>query len=677
MTKQPPVSLRSILLVCLIGIGTSAGSAHAADTADWVARYGLTPSEYQSTFTDLANQGYRLKGVSGYTRGGQERYAVLWVKASGPAWEARHGLSAADYQTAFDDFRKQGFRLVYVSGHAVDNQPRYATIWEKISDSGGPEWEARHGLTAAQYQKTSDDLVKAGYRLLHLNGYSVNGQDLYAAIWEKSSGPAWVARHGLSAADYQKAFDDLTGQGYRLKAISGYQTGTQDRYAALWEKASGPPLAARHGIQGNFYQGVFDNFHYQGYSPTYISGFASGTADKLNGIWENTNWTSADLSLIRSKAEAYRSKHKIPGLSIALTKDGRLIYAAGFGQADQATGEEVSPSHLFRIGSISKPITAVTIMKLIEEGKLSLDQKVFGPDSLLGAKYATPPNNRKIESITVRQLLAHTSGLATNDSGDPMMEKPNFTHDQLINWALATKVLQSNPGSVSAYSNLGYFILGRIVEQVTGQSYETYVRDNILSPAGITRMQIGGNSLAESKPGEVVYYPARSYNQNVRRFESHGGWIATPIDLIRFIVRVDGHPTKPDILSADTYTAMTTRSGIKDRNGNDPNFALGWRIAASGAQWHTGTLNGTLALLVSIPSGYGYAALVNRFPGGDEGGVELSDVLDQILSGISAWPEHDLLQISQELKTQSWGHRSFCVQDPNGITLYLFQPIRE
>jgi ligand-binding SRPBCC domain-containing protein len=234
MIKQPPVSLLSVLLVCLVEIGTAAGNAHAADTTGWIARHGLTPSEYQSTFTDLANQGYRFKVVSGYTRGGQERYAGLWVKTPGPAWEARHGLSAADYQTAFDDFRNQGFCLVYVyvSGHAVDNQPRYAAIWEKDS---GPEWEARHDFTAAQYQKTSDDLVKAGYRLRHLNGYSVNGQDLYAAIWDKSSGPAWVARHGLSAADYQKAFDDLAGQGYRLKEISGYQIGTQDRYAELWE----------------------------------------------------------------------------------------------------------------------------------------------------------------------------------------------------------------------------------------------------------------------------------------------------------------------------------------------------------------------------------------------------------------------------------------------------------
>ncbi|HWM89509.1 MAG TPA: serine hydrolase [Thermoanaerobaculia bacterium] len=610
-----------------------------AQAMDWVERHGLTPSEYQSTFTDLAGKGYRPKVVSGYTSGGQERYAVLWVKTSGPDWAARQGLSSADYQTASDDFRKQGFRLVYVSGHAIDNQPRYAAIWEKTSS---PEWEARHGLTAAQYQKAFDDLGKAGYRLRHINGYSVNGQDFYAAIWDKSPGPAWEARYGLSAADYQKVSNDLAGKGYRLKVISGYQAGAQDRYAALWEKTGTPLPAARHGIPGNFYQGVADNFYYQGYHPAYINVFASGNAERFNGIWENTNWKSSDLNLIRARAEAYRSKLRIPGLSIALTKDGRLVYAAGFGQADKSNGEEVSPVHLFRIASVSKPITSVTIMKLAEQGKLSLDQKVFGPDSLLGAKYATPANNRKIESITVRQLLEHTSGF-TNAFGDPMLKQLGFTHDQLINWALAKKVPQNNAGSVYEYSNFGYCVLGRIVEKVTGQPYETYVRNEVLSQAGITRMQIGGNSLAEHKPGEVVYYPAKAYNLNVRRFDSNGGWIASPIDLMRFMVRADGLPTEPDIISADSYTTMTTKPGISDKNGNEINYASGWVISSRGVQWHNGSMRGTVALMARTPEGYGYAALANAHPGDDDPvGLELRQTLEQIIADISAWPAHDL-----------------------------------
>ena len=101
----------------------------------------------------------------------------------------------------------------------ANGQDRYAAIWEK---SGGGAWQARHGLTSAQYQATFDKLVGEGYRLVHVSGYRVNGQDRYAAIWEKSSSPAWQARHGLTSAQYQATFDKLVSEGYRLVDVSAY-----------------------------------------------------------------------------------------------------------------------------------------------------------------------------------------------------------------------------------------------------------------------------------------------------------------------------------------------------------------------------------------------------------------------------------------------------------------------
>jgi hypothetical protein len=91
-------------------------------------------------------------------------------------------------------------------------------------------------LTSAQYQQVFDELVGQGYRLVHVSGYGVGNQDRYAAIWEQRSGPAWQARHGLTSAQYQQVFDELVGQGYRLTRVSGYGVGNQDRYAALWEQ---------------------------------------------------------------------------------------------------------------------------------------------------------------------------------------------------------------------------------------------------------------------------------------------------------------------------------------------------------------------------------------------------------------------------------------------------------
>ncbi len=148
------------------------------------------------------------------------RYAAIWEKTPGPAFVARHGMTADGYQQEFDKWTGQGYCLTLVSGYSVGNQARYAAIWEQKSC---PSFVARHGLTSAAYQKEFDTLVgQQGYRLKLVSGYQVAGQDFYAAIWEKTSGPAFVARHGMTPDGYQQEFDKWVKQGFRLTLVSGY-----------------------------------------------------------------------------------------------------------------------------------------------------------------------------------------------------------------------------------------------------------------------------------------------------------------------------------------------------------------------------------------------------------------------------------------------------------------------
>lgn len=146
-------------------------------------------------------------------------YAAIWEKSHGPEWQARHDLTAEQYQRTFNELVAQGYRLIHINGYTVHGQDYYAAIWEKRD---GPEWQAWHGLTPAQYQQTFDRLVAQGYRLVRVSGYGSSGQDRYAAIWEKSHGLEWQARHGLTAEQYQQTFNELVAQGYRLVWVSGY-----------------------------------------------------------------------------------------------------------------------------------------------------------------------------------------------------------------------------------------------------------------------------------------------------------------------------------------------------------------------------------------------------------------------------------------------------------------------
>lgn len=591
----------------LLAFGLALLASPAALAAEWAARHGLTGAQYQQAFDDYNKKGFRLASVSGYDSGGSARYAALWRKQSGGAWAARHGLTPQQYQAAFDDLGKQGYRLIFVNGYAVGDKPYYAAIWEK---KAGPAWEARHGLTTEQYQAAVTDLSGKGFALSHVSAFSIGGSPRFAAIFEKG-GPAWVARHGLSPADYQKAFDDFARQGYRLKVVSGYRQGSGDRYAALWTKAGGPQWSARHGIPGAHYQHVFDNYRYQSWEPRYIEAFNSAGGVRFNGVWENTTFKAQDLALIENKVRAYMKANNLPGMSIAISKDKRLVYAAGFGSADTGTHEPVGPAHRFRIASVSKPVTVVAVRRVIQDTSLTENSRVFGANSVLGGQYATPSDNTQIEDITVDHLIRHRAGFLRVDTqgngSDPMFAYTGTTHKGLIEWALKNYPIGytpgSNPGlpSEQTYSNFGYCLLGRVIEARTGKGYEAYVRDTILKPAGATGMVIGGDKEADRKPNEVKYYGTGAYSSvKPQRFDSHGGWIATPTDLLRFM----RHET-----------------------------------VLSNAYAHFGAMSGTHAVYRRRGDGLGYAATTNA----SNGQVENMDtMMKEIVEGVSSWPSINL-----------------------------------
>src|SRR5262249_38438127 len=173
---------------------------------------------------------------------------------------------------------------------------------------------------------------------------------------------------------------------------------------------------------------------------------------------------------------------------------------------------------------------------------LPLADTVFGANGILGTTYGSQPYGAHIAEITVDQLLHHTAGGWSNSSSDPMFLYPNMTAAQLISWTLDNRPLDNVPGAAYAYSNFGYCVLGRVIEKVTGQLYEDAAKTLVLTPIGVTDMTIAGNTLADRLPAEVKYYGQSGedpYSFNIRRMDSHGGWLATARDLANFLVHVD------------------------------------------------------------------------------------------------------------------------------------------
>ena len=337
-------------------------------------------------------------------------------------------------------------------------------------------------------------------------------------------------------------------------------------------------------------------------------------------------------------AEEYRRRFAAPGLSVAIALDGRLRYQQAFGFTRRDSHEPLTPSNLFRIASVSKPITSSAIFSLIEAGRLRSDHTVFGERGILGTKYGKQPYGPGIEQITIDHLLTHTSG-GWDPWHDPMFKHTEMSQEQLISWAVDNLPLKNPPGKVFAYSNFGYCLLGRVIEKITGMSYADYVQKRILGPSGVTDMRIGGNTLADRAPGEVTYFGQtliegedhndNPYALNVTRMDSHGGWIATPGDLVRFASHVDGFAASRNILKAETIRQMTTPSSVKQ------NYARGWNVNSAGHWWHAGDLGGTSAILVRTASHFCWAALANtRCRSSSDA---LDDMVWEMARKVSAW----------------------------------------
>lgn len=349
---------------------------------------------------------------------------------------------------------------------------------------------------------------------------------------------------------------------------------------------------------------------------------AEDQSEQLYRIFIATDFKSLDAP-IHNLMEMYN----VPGLQLAITKDEKMVYSKSFGYSDEGNKIPVSENSIFRIASISKPITALAILKLMENGKLKLNDKVFGKGAILGEKYGTIPYTEAKKSIAVSHLLDHKSGW-TNDPFDPMFSDNNTTQTDLINDMLDNRPLQHTPGSIFYYSNFGYCVLGRIIEEISGKSYEDYVNEEILNPLDITNMKIGGNTLDNRLNDEVKYYDQEGYSpyaMNVSRMDANGGWLASSKDLVRLLAHVDRNSRRPDILNA----------------GSLNNLYFGFE------NWlFFGSLPGTSSAISRVDDSFGYVVLVNTRT------IPIGNILDQMnqvmvseINSRSSWPNYDLFGV--------------------------------
>lgn len=368
-----------------------------------------------------------------------------------------------------------------------------------------------------------------------------------------------------------------------------------------------------------------------------------------------------DSKYIKKQVTRFIARWELKGVSIAVVKDEKLVYAQGFGEADEE-GNKVQPGNLFRVASVSKLITGIAIMKLVEEGRLNLSDRVFGPGAILDNEYFENVRDQKLYRITVRNLLAHSGGWSQR-YGDPAFhslsiadkvgDTPPATMGTYSKY-VASRRLSFAPGTQVSYSNMGYMFLGEVISKTTGKSYEDYVRDEILIPNGIMDMHIGHSNLAYKFPNEVDYFeqrgsleifdyegrgvkvPKSDGGNPIELLGAAGGWVCSSVELARLLVLIDGWPGVKDILKDSSILEMTDNTYAKG--------PLGWRATNDYGAWvRTGSMAGSVAMLKRQKNGVHWIFLSNtsswkgsKFP------YEINRFMQRLISRVEDWPKQDL-----------------------------------
>lgn len=298
-----------------------------------------------------------------------------------------------------------------------------------------------------------------------------------------------------------------------------------------------------------------------------------------------------------------------PGVTVIVIKDGKTLLRKGYGIANLAKAEKLQADHVMRLGSITKQFTSVAILQLVEEGKIALNDPVtkFFPDYPASGK-----------SITVEHLLTHTSGIPSYTG------KPDFVAgagkdisvQQMVD-SFKNDALEFEPGTAFKYNNSGYFLLGAIIEKVSGEAYAKFVEKRLFTPLGMKNTAYEGYE--RSKQARAAGYSQRagefepSMKISMTQPYAAGSLTSTVDDLAKWDAAVNAGK----LLKAEHWKRAFTSYKLK--NGQDTNYGYGWGIGQFESQTmisHGGGIPGFSTFALSLPKDKVYVAVLTNADGG-------------------------------------------------------------
>ena len=298
------------------------------------------------------------------------------------------------------------------------------------------------------------------------------------------------------------------------------------------------------------------------------------------------------------------SKHfssEEPGAAVIVAKGNKVLFRRAYGMANVEEGVPLSPEMRFRIGSLTKPFTAAAIMLLADRGQLAVTDDI--------TKYL-PDYQTQGKKVTIEHLLTHTSGIK-NYTDIPAFEQSmaeDIPLHELVG-LFRDEPLEFDPGSRMSYSNSGYILLGVIIEQVSGQTYSSFMKEQVLEPLGMLNTEY--ENLDQSKKGRLVGYNRNEVASPISMSQvySAGALVSTIDDLVRWNAAI----TSGELLTPRAWKRVFTPYILK--NGQASKTGYGWgigKIKGHSAVGHEGKINGFSSVMIRLPEEEVFVAVLSN-----------------------------------------------------------------
>lgn len=539
------------------------------DNRKWALHRNLTSQEFGNRWQELADKGYRLLDFESYTINGARRYAGVWVKnKEGYAWSSKRNMTSTQYGTYFQEQKDKGFRMIDMEAYSTSNGTRYASVW--VKDNTGILWAQLRNMSRATYNQEVTSRLNAGYVMVDYESYQVNGVQKYAAIWEKRSGFAQQIRTNLTYLEFSNRWREYRDKGFRLVDFERYTTSNGTRYGGIW-------------------------------------------------IENDTRYRYSRKNTLNNLVSTFQSDNNLPGVSVAIVRNGTMLYRRGFGFADQGQGKVAHGGSIYLTASVSKVIGGTLATKLHDERRLrngvlvNFDLNRTTRSYLTSVRksdgtFVTLPN---IHTHTLAQLFAHLGCIPHYSTGpEPTIQHYNRSIDALTQiWN--SKLNSCTTGTNRNYSTHAFTYIAAALERATGRRSADLVRSELAVPYGLPTMR----ALYAQSTIPYDYDRVRPYNSsNVATTFSNNSWKiwgggieSSPVDLAWFGWKV---------LNGNIVNANARDNVLWQRVSPNSNNGIAWGLGTSNSRQiaeHTGSWTGTRThLRVYRNDGLVIAIMANR-----------------------------------------------------------------